>query len=198
MDFLITDSYWASRNGLKILIEKNYGTVQITEFESLKDVFSSSNLVNHNSILLLDVDMNSEDFFNDFKRIKLKFPDMKIIVIISVINYFQFFKIKEFIHATLTKKDIDKKLHGAVQFVSSGYTDYFPDINQNSIMYLKKLTPRELEVAILISKGFSNKEIVWKLNLKKETISTYRKRVFIKLNVNNNIELTNYFAKSLV
>jgi DNA-binding NarL/FixJ family response regulator len=200
MNYLIVDPYWASRKGLSILVESMYQSAEITEFQSLKEVLSSnSNLIKStNNTLLLDADIVSKDFLLDFRKVKKHFPKMKVIAIVSSVSYFHFFEIKQYIHAILSKQDIENKLLGTMQFVSNGYKDYFPGINQDSLSGLKKLTPRELEVAVLLSQGFGNKEIVWKLNLKKETISTYRKRVFIKLNINNNIELKNYFTKSII
>lgn len=200
MDFLIVDSYWPSRKGLITLVKSNFYSARILEFELLEELLLFNDLANSShDILLLDANMACDSFFDNVEKLKDKFPQIKIILIASKINYFQFFKLKDHIHATLSKHQIEKKIFGAIDFVSKGYRDYFSSVNQtNSVIDIKKLTPRELEVAILLSKGFGNKEIVWKLNLKKETISTYRKRVFVKLNINNNIELANYFTKSIL
>ncbi|MCB4798381.1 response regulator transcription factor [Neotamlana laminarinivorans] len=200
MDFLIVDSYWPSRKGLITLVKSNFYSARILEFELLEELLLFNDLEkSSNNILLLDANMACDSFFENVEKLKDKFPEIKIILIASKINYFQFFKLKDHIHATLSKHQIEKKIFGAIEFVSKGYRDYFSSVNQtNSVIDIKKLTPRELEVAILLSKGFGNKEIVWKLNLKKETISTYRKRVFVKLNINNNIELANYFTKSIL
>jgi DNA-binding NarL/FixJ family response regulator len=52
------------------------------------------------------------------------------------------------------------------------------------------LSDRELEVVEYIALGISSTEIAEKMKLDISTISTYRKRAFEKLGVNNNIELT--------
>jgi DNA-binding NarL/FixJ family response regulator len=57
------------------------------------------------------------------------------------------------------------------------------------------LSPREREIARLISKGMPNKTIASTLNLSPCTVSSYTKRIFLKLNVNSRAEMV---AKVLV
>lgn len=54
---------------------------------------------------------------------------------------------------------------------------------------LKRLTDRETEVLLLLVKGQSSASIAKQLNLQISTISTYKARIFEKLNVSNVIEL---------
>jgi two-component system invasion response regulator UvrY len=55
---------------------------------------------------------------------------------------------------------------------------------------LDKLSKRELEVLIRISKGQSNREIAEQLHLSPKTTSTYRSRLLEKLNASNDVELS--------
>jgi two-component system invasion response regulator UvrY len=56
------------------------------------------------------------------------------------------------------------------------------------------LSDRELEVVEYVLMGMGTKEIAGKMNLDITTISTYRRRAFEKLNVQNMIELKDKFA----
>ena len=47
------------------------------------------------------------------------------------------------------------------------------------------MSERELEVAALIARGLSNREIAAELFLSTDTVKTYVKRLFRKLGVNN-------------
>jgi DNA-binding CsgD family transcriptional regulator len=60
------------------------------------------------------------------------------------------------------------------------------------------LSDRELEIVKLIISGYGNKEMVNKLGLKGNTISTMRKRTFDKLQIDNNVELINFFMQSVL
>ncbi|MDY3332095.1 MAG: helix-turn-helix transcriptional regulator [Pelistega sp.] len=56
-----------------------------------------------------------------------------------------------------------------------------------SILY--HLTPRELQVMWLISRGLSNKLCALQLGCSTRTIEAHRARIFKKLNVRNAVEL---------
>jgi DNA-binding NarL/FixJ family response regulator len=53
----------------------------------------------------------------------------------------------------------------------------------------RKLSPREMEIALLIAKGMPTKSIAVVLHLSPCTVSTYTKRIFLKLNVNSRTEM---------
>lgn len=56
----------------------------------------------------------------------------------------------------------------------------------------KELSKRELEVFIDMAKGIKPTDIASKYELKPKTVSTYRKRILQKLNMNSNAELIKY------
>ena len=58
-----------------------------------------------------------------------------------------------------------------------------------------KLSKREFEVFIDISKGMKPGLIAQKYNVKAKTIGTYRKRILEKLNLHSNAELIRYAIK---
>ncbi len=60
---------------------------------------------------------------------------------------------------------------------------------------MNKLSPRELEVAVHIAKGISTNDIAKKLGIKSNTVSTFRKKIFIKLNIATNVEIYKIFLK---
>ena len=62
--------------------------------------------------------------------------------------------------------------------------------------HYKKLSTREIEVLKLILSGKKNKEIAEELEINEKTVSTYKTRLFKKLNVTNLVELINQ-AKQL-
>jgi len=51
-----------------------------------------------------------------------------------------------------------------------------------------RLSAREEEVLVLLSRGFSNKEIAEKLGLSIETVSTYLKQTYRKMHVRSRTE----------
>jgi len=61
---------------------------------------------------------------------------------------------------------------------------------------MNKLSPREKEVALYIAKGISTNEIAKKLGIKSNTVSTFRKKIFVKLNINSNVEIFKLFLNN--
>ncbi len=55
------------------------------------------------------------------------------------------------------------------------------------------LSNRELEIARLLIKGEGNLEIANRLNLQNSTVSTYKNRIFEKLEINNTVALVSLF-----
>ena len=54
----------------------------------------------------------------------------------------------------------------------------------------ESLSERELQVALMITMGMSVQEVATKLCLSPKTVNSYRYRIFEKLNVRNDVELT--------
>ena len=72
----------------------------------------------------------------------------------------------------------------------SKHLNYNDTKNSKSRIY-KRLSTREVEVLKLLSSGKKNKEIAQELDINEKTVSTYKARLFKKLNVNNLIDLVN-------
>jgi two-component system invasion response regulator UvrY len=51
------------------------------------------------------------------------------------------------------------------------------------IINSKKLSPREKQVAIYIAEGLCTKDIAERMKVKSNTISTFKKKIFAKLEV---------------
>jgi DNA-binding CsgD family transcriptional regulator len=60
---------------------------------------------------------------------------------------------------------------------------------------IDKLSPREKEVATYIANGVSTNEIAKILGVKSNTVSTFRKKIFIKLKIATNVDIYKIFLK---
>jgi DNA-binding NarL/FixJ family response regulator len=66
-------------------------------------------------------------------------------------------------------------------------------ITKKPINPLEQLSNREIEVARLLIKGYGNLEIAELLNIKKSTVSTFKNRIFEKLDIDNLADLIDFF-----
>ena len=62
-------------------------------------------------------------------------------------------------------------------------------MQSSTIVKNSKLSPREQEVADLIIDGISTNDISKKLNIKPNTVSTLKKKIFVKLGVDSEVGL---------
>ena len=60
----------------------------------------------------------------------------------------------------------------------------------------ESLSDRELQVCKMSAAGKSVKEIAHELSLSPKTVSTFRSRVFEKLNLKNDVELAHYVREN--
>ena len=65
--------------------------------------------------------------------------------------------------------------------------------NKSSI---ESLSNREFEIAKLLINGYGNLEISNKLDIQMSTVSTYKNRIYVKLNVNNIVSLSDLFKEN--
>lgn len=87
------------------------------------------------------------------------------------------------------KKAILKVYKGGMYVTNTMAQKLTFDKNQNDTDLYQKLSVREIEVLKLICNGKKNNEIANELNINPKTVSTYKSRLMVKLNVTNLISL---------
>ncbi len=198
LKILIVDDHMITRMGLKVLMKDVLPAHTVDEAETGNDAML---LVKEKSydLCLMDLNIPKTDSLEMIKRFKVMRQEMKILVV-SMNN--------EDVYALNVLKN------GAMGFVSkaNGYEDIKSAIlkvlenkkfmSENIISLLieseseklesnpfNRLSERELEISKLICEGHPTKMIAFKTNLQLSTISTYKAKIFEKLQVRNTIEL---------
>lgn len=62
-------------------------------------------------------------------------------------------------------------------------------MNIGEIANIKLLTPREMEVIVLLLKGYTNKRIIEELFISENTLKVHNRNIYRKLQVKNRKEL---------
>ncbi|WP_294086753.1 response regulator [uncultured Actinobacillus sp.] len=96
----------------------------------------------------------------------------------------------------LSKRCSAEELIQAVRTVYAGGVYLMPELTTKLVSSrnnspIEQLTKREREICELLIQGFDAKEIADKLNLSFKTVHVHRANAMSKLNVKNNVELTN-------
>jgi DNA-binding NarL/FixJ family response regulator len=150
-------------------------------------------------LLILDAQFPDGISVTYIHEIKLLQPQIKILVFTSFAE--EHFSLK-FINAGangfLNKLSEEQSIKLAIQNVMeqgrhySSFTEKLLDLSKFNPLLLNPvhhLSERELEIAKLLVNGYGNLEIANTLNIKQNTVSTFKKRIFEKLNINSIIDL---------
>jgi len=202
---LIADDHSIVRIGLSIMIKKVRPQADIEEADSFKSVLEIINKVKFD-LIILDINMPNGNFQQTFDIIKIKQPDVKVLVFSSqdeqtyAIRYLKLgadgFLPK--ISDDVTLKKALEKMFDKGTYVSEDIKDTLVSKSLNrkrpTIQNpLTTLSDREMEIADKLIKGETLKEISNELNLHVSTASTYKSRIFKKLEVQSIPELIDIF-----
>lgn len=194
---IIADDHELFRNGLVELLKKHD---DIKVVKSVADGFEFMNVIKGEfeaDIVLLDLTMPKMDGFQVLKELKNLKATIKPIVISmhSVGNYIAKCA-KMGAYGYLLKNTDESELIFAIRTVYKGKKYFSSEISEKMINFMSAqstseniLSKKETEVLVLISKGFTTKEIASKLFVSSRTIETHRTNILKKFEVKNTAEL---------
>lgn len=187
-NILIADDHAIIRNGLEMLLS-SIGK-QFSFFHSSNKVEIFDNL-KENTIDLIVLDLNFEEgnAITWIKEIKTVFPEVKIIIFSSFDESVYKNRVLSLgANAFISKLSMPEEI--ILAFEQTLFEDEivlkikkFHKSNKTSLLHV--LSNREMEIALLMVKGVANLEISNILTLKKSTVSTYKQRIYDKLNVSS-------------
>jgi DNA-binding NarL/FixJ family response regulator len=157
-------------------------------------------------LLISDYNLPDEDGLSLVRKVKRKYPDIKILVL-SMHDEAHLVKeiLKEGINGYIMKKDSHTDLIDAIYAVKSGKTYLSSEVNMMLIRGLnggedqRLLTDREREILMLISKEYTNRDIAEELFISERTVETHRKNIFRKTGTNNLVGLIKFaYANNLI
>ena len=155
-------------------------------------------------VILLDVQMPGMGGLEATRRILRMRPDMRIIIVTAVHDDPYPSRIMQAgASGYLTKECNLDEMVDAIEKVFHGERYISPQIAQklaiksvaadgSDVYPLDDLSERELQVMIMITSGANVHDVSEKLHLSAKTINSYRYRLFKKLQVTNDVELTHY------
>ena len=151
-------------------------------------------------VVLMDIKMPGISGLETTRRLLRAVPDVKVIIITAYENdVFPSFFMRAGALGYLTKGTSKDEMMRAIRAVNAGQRYFSPDIAEK--LALKKigatgqspfdaLTERELQIVMMLTQGVKPKEIAKKLFLSPKTINSYRYRIFEKLGIKSDVDLT--------
>lgn len=196
--FLLADDHSLIRQGLLFVIEDVSPDSKIFQASNLQQALESVK-TNEIDIAIIDAhfpDGNSLTILPEIKKIR---PEIKILVFTGIDENTQSLKyINAGANGFLSKMSEEDEIENALRKMLQ-YGEYISPVTQSLLLNslrnpkganpLSRLTEREFQIAELYAEGFGNLEIANKLDVKQNTISTIKKRMFEKLEIENIVEL---------
>ena len=165
-------------------------------------------------LVILDIRMPDESGIAIARRLKSKYPQIKIIMLSSevteeIVSELLEIDVEGYLSKMAQMTDIEKAIRTVIsgshyygQSVAKIMYDVYlsktgiaPKKNLFSTKKEQALTPREIEIIQYLCEGDSAKEVGEKLNLSYRTIETHRNNILRKLGFNSTAELIKYAVK---
>jgi len=200
MNILLADDHTIIMDGLKSMISKLLPEAVIAQVNDMDAVLA---YLAHTEVQLMicDINMPGANHFGIVKMIKAVQPQVKLLMLsaYSPELYAQRY-MQEGADAYLGKNVATSEIEQTVTALLKGAgTDVMPGselpaaLQATAAMPLTTLSNRELEVAQLLISGNGILEIANLLQLHVNTVSTYKARIFEKMNISSIPELVAMF-----
>jgi DNA-binding NarL/FixJ family response regulator len=187
---LIADDHSMIRKGLKLYMQLNLGYTDINEAGSC-NVLMNELVKKRYTHLVLDIILSDGSTLEVIPNIRRVYPDLNILIFSMQPaevygEALRQYGIQYYLSKSSGEEDILKVLQ---RFLNNEMPAFKLNANNFQDNPFKALAPRELEILHYILKGIGTKEIAETLNLKMNTVSTMKTRIYEKTNAGNIKEL---------
>jgi DNA-binding NarL/FixJ family response regulator len=198
VNIMIVDDQTLFRDGLKTVLDLEKNVSVITTAANGKEALLSLNLSSLPDLVLLDIRMPEMDGVETVKHIKQTYPEIKVLmlttfndeeyVIEALANGANGYVLKD-IEIDKLVEAIDDAINGKMVLPPSVAAKLAEGLNkvvpQKTSPALAELSEREKEIAIMLTQGFSNKQIAMALFISEGTVRNYISTIYSKIGVND-------------
>ncbi|XEI34226.1 UvrY/SirA/GacA family response regulator transcription factor [Aeromonas veronii] len=199
INVFLVDDHELVRTGIRRILEDVRGIKVVGEAQSGETAVTFCRQ-HHPDVILMDMNMPGIGGLEATRKILRIRPDVRIIVLtIHSENPFPTKVMQAGAAGYLTKGAAPDEMIQAIRLVHSGQRYISPEIAQQMALSqfasadenpFKSLSERELQIMMMITKGQKVTDISEQLNLSPKTVNSYRYRLFSKLDISGDVELT--------
>ena len=195
---LVVDSHPIIRVGLELLFNSDPDIQVVGSVSTGIEIFD---YIRHHpvDVLISEIDLPELNGITALRAIKKEHENLKVIMFshhpeeiyaIGTIKAGASGYVLKTVDVKVIREAILKVYNGGV-YLSENMAKHlnFDDTRNTKTKIYKRLSTREVEVLKLLSIGKKNKEIAQELDINEKTVSTYKARLYKKLNVTNLVDL---------
>lgn len=202
LNFLIADDHSVVRQGVSFIVKDLFINATTFMAGNFKEIIKLLKEIKFD-LLILDVNFPDGNSINVLSEIKEIQPNLKILIFSAYDeNTYAMRYLNAGATGYLNKETTEEEIRNAInsmitsgKYVTDNVRDRILDayIKNKPANPLDQLSNREIQVALLLIQGYGNLEILQMLNIKKTTVSTYKNRLFEKLDIDNLPDLIKQF-----
>ncbi|MFY7740540.1 MAG: response regulator [Flavobacterium sp.] len=205
MSILLVDDHLVVRKGIELVLLSTFPKANVYSAENHDDALDIMKTIKLD-LVILDININGVENIKIMKAIKEIQSKVKILIFSShEEKHYGIRYIQNGADGYLNKFCTEDKIIKAVQQVLDKGFYYSDQVKEKlnsktnkkrSSSAIDSLSNREFEIAKLLISGEGNLEISNKLNIQMSTVSTYKNRIFEKLNISNIVSLSELFKEN--
>lgn len=196
---LLVDDHDLVRTGIRRILDDVDGFEVVGEAQTGEEAVKMCRK-SPPDIVLMDMNMPGIGGLEATKQVLRLCPDVKVVALsVHKENLFPSKVMRLGAFGYLTKGADPQEMIIAIRKVAVGQKYIAPEIAQQLVLAqlnsddddpLKQLSERELQIMLMLTKGVKVPDIANQLNISTKTVNTHRYRMFEKLNVDSDVELT--------
>lgn len=201
INIFIADDHELVREGLKKILKEEIDIKIVGEAQNASEVLEKMRNTDCD-IILLDMNMPGRSGLDLITDLKILKPKLRILVLsIHPEDRFALRTLRAGASGYISKDTaLDelviaiRKIHLRGKYLSDALAEQlaFDVSSDNDRLPHESLSNRELEIMCMIASNRKVKEIAADLSLSISTVNTYRSRIFEKMKIKSNVELTHY------
>lgn len=195
---LLADDHSLIRQGIMLILEEIEVDAKVIQASNLQQITEQIS-ANKIDIAVIDAHFPDGNSITILPEIKTLAPEIRILIFTGIdeaANTLKFLKAGA--NGFISKMSEEEEIKNAILTIMKDGEYLSPQTqsllmnsmrNSKAINPLFRLTERELQIAKMYASGNSNLEIANQLDVKQNTVSTIKRRIFEKLEIENIVEL---------
>ena len=202
---LIADDHSIVREGLKQIVATEKDLIVNGEAGGASELFAQLEQKSFD-IVVLDINMPGRSGLDILKDMNTRFPNIPVLIL-SMYNEEQYGirAVKAGASGYLKKVSAPEELVNAIKKIVGGGKYISPALTESLVKTIsiksskpahENLSNREFEIMCKIAEGKSAEDIAKELSISVHTFYSYRNRIFEKMNLKSNVEITQYVLQN--